>query len=391
VNREDARARVASLLAEDVDAAVARGRSRFQDVAARCSDAIVLFGSGALGRDCLARLRAAGRTPVAFADNNRTAWGREVEGVPVLSPADAAALYPDALFVATVYTNVPVLHQLADLGVQGVSFPSLAWSLSATFLPFWAVDLPLGIHRERDAVLSAVDLWADDESRAEYAGQLAWRTSLSPAALPPHRPAADLYFPDDLMAPLPDEAFVDCGAFDGDTVRRFLDRRAGRFGRIVAFEPDADTFPRLRQFVASLDAGIASRVSVVHSALGAGPGTIAFSNTGTVASRSGQGSAEAPLVSLDDALAGQPVTFIKIDVEGAEPEVLRGAARILRERRPVVAACLYHRQEDLWRIPRLLRDLSPDHRLYLRRYSDECWELVCYAVPDERLVDAGRP
>ena len=51
----------------------------------------------------------------------------------------------------------------------------------------------------------------------------------------------------------------------------------------------------------------------------------------------------------------------------------------------MLAVCLYHKPEDLWDLPLLIRALGPGYSLYLRRYSDERWETVCYAVPPDRL------
>ena len=48
----------------------------------------------------------------------------------------------------------------------------------------------------------------------------------------------ELYFPADLIRPLDQETFVDCGAFTGDTIEAFLAQRQGRADRIVAIEPD---------------------------------------------------------------------------------------------------------------------------------------------------------
>ncbi len=47
---------------------------------------------------------------------------------------------------------------------------------------------------------------------------------------------------------------------------------------------------------------------------------------------------------LDDVLAGRPCRFIKIDVEGAEPRIIRGATATLRNHQPILLAELHERQ-----------------------------------------------
>jgi hypothetical protein len=74
-----------------------------------------------------------------------------------------------------------------------------------------------------------------------------------------------------------------------------------------------------------------------------------------------------------------------MDIESAEPEALDGARELLRRHRPVLAVCTYHRSEHLWQIPNLIRSMVPEYHLFLRRYAEDCWEGVCYAIPKHRL------
>jgi hypothetical protein len=89
---------------------------------------------------------------------------------------------------------------------------------------------------------------------------------------------------------------------------------------------------------------------------------------------------------LDEVLEGVDVTFLKMDIEGAEPDALAGAAKLIARCRPVLAICVYHRQDHLWTIPLWIKRLVPEYRLYLRPHHEECWDLVCYAVPPERMI-----
>ena len=74
-----------------------------------------------------------------------------------------------------------------------------------------------------------------------------------------------------------------------------------------------------------------------------------------------------------------------MDIEGAEPDAIAGGAKLIAEQKPVIVTCLYHRSEHLWQIPLLIHAIAPDYKLYLRRYAEENWETVCYAVPPHRV------
>ena len=87
---------------------------------------------------------------------------------------------------------------------------------------------------------------------------------------------------------------------------------------------------------------------------------------------------------MDEILAGLSPTYIKFDVECAEHDALVGGSRTISANMPVLAVCLYHRPEDLWDLPLLVRSIRPDYRFYVRRHSDERWETVLYAVPADR-------
>ncbi|MDP9049517.1 MAG: FkbM family methyltransferase, partial [Acidobacteriota bacterium] len=184
-----------------------------------------------------------------------------------------------------------------------------------------------------------------------------------------------------------DEVFVDCGAFDGDSIRSFL-RRGRSFAHLYALEPDAQSRGLLFNSVAALPADLRQKITVWPYAVGDLDGHVTFAANGDVASRVSSSdtgiSIEAhKLDSLDWRFTP---TYIKMDIEGFEPEALAGASKLLRSAQPVLAICLYHRLEHLWQIPNLIDSIAPGYSLFLRRYAEDGWEQVCYAVPKSRLV-----
>ncbi len=387
------RQQLEELLGEGAAGATVRERNAFDELAGPYGKSLVLFGAGGLGRRTLAGLRRHGVEPLAFADNNPAAWGSSVEGVPVLPPADAARRFGDsAVFVVTVWGALGKdrmrdrIAHLQELGCRRVvSFGPLYWKYPEGVLPHYGAGLPHHVHEHAAEVMAAFDLWSDDASRLEYLSQIRWRLYMDFDALA--APVAhSIYFPQDLCPLSPDEVFVDCGAFDGDTVQLFLKESGEKFRAIVAIEPDPANFAHLRENAARMPGADRQAIQVLHAATGARTEKVRLMAEGTKSSVIGAGDVEVDCVTLDTVLTSPVPTYLKMDIEGAEVDTLTGASRIVRDHTPVLAICCYHSQDHLWKIPLLIHSLNPDYRFYLRPHDLEMWDLVCYAIPPHRAI-----
>jgi FkbM family methyltransferase len=391
-----------AILAEPMTSVMERERSTLDRLLAETHRKVVLFGAGGLGRQTLFCLRSIGLEPLAFTDNNRGLWGTQVEGVPVLAPEDAANRHgADALFIVTIWNPhhwyQTTREQLQSLGCRRISPPSpVYWRFPQTFLPFFAQDFPHKVYQQAADVLKCAEGWSDECSRQEYLRQLLWRSRGEWTFRPIDDPAdKQSYFLRNVFNLSRDEVFIDCGAFDGDTLRTYLSMlsmRADAFRRFVALEPDERTFGRLQQYVADLDPAIRRKVEMVRCAVGLERGTMSFDSTGGLGSKvSSEGTSAVDLLPISDlADPSTPVTFIKMDIEGAEMEALQGARSVIERDRPILAVCVYHVQNDLWRLPLLIKEMVPSYDMFLRCHEGDGWQTVAYAVPPSRRV-AGRP
>jgi FkbM family methyltransferase len=357
---------------------------------------LVLFGAGNLGRKTLAGLRARGVRPLAFADSDPTKWGTTVDGLDVLSPDDSAAKFgSSAAFVVCVWRAGATEHfadnhrTLTGLGCDVVvHVASLLWKYADQFLPHYALDLPERVLQDADRVRAAFHVWEDDESRAEFVAQLKWRLRLDFDALgEPHE--TEMYYPSDLYRLRSKDVIVDCGVFDGDTLRSTLAAAGGELAAAVGFEPDRLNRAKALVWRDGLPGRLRDRITIRPEAVGASAGSVHFVCTGTPSSTLGVEGDEVAVVTLDETLGGLSPTFLKIDVEGAELDVLLGARQLLQAGRTIVAACAYHVQSHLWELPLLLRQYVPSYRLWLRPHGIEVWDLVCYAVPTTRYMGDG--
>ena len=335
-------ARLDALLIESPESVRRREASAFDDAIAGNRDRIVLWGAGRLGRKTLAGLRRLGQEPIAFCDSNRAIWGTTIDGIPVVSIEEASTVHgADATFVITIWgphdseTMADRRQRLIDLGCSSVvPFGPLFWQYPDVFGSYYAFHPAHRTLEQAAEIRRAFALWADDASRDEFVRQIEWRIRGNFGVL--SGPVAhEIYFPEDLINLRADELFVDCGAYDGDTLRSLLGRPAVRGASVVAFEPDPGTYRKLEEWVASLPSDDQCRIELHQAAVGAVPGTLAFDPSGTEASSIGSGALLVDCVTLDDVLAGRTPTYIKMDIEGLEPEAIAGGSRMIAESQPI--------------------------------------------------------
>lgn len=376
---------IGDLFAGGRDGAVVRERTEFDRVAGPLVKNLVLCGAGGFGRRTLKGLRRVGIEPIAFADSNSKLWGTQIDRVQCLSPADAAARHgEDAVFVMTMWKATSQdrfldrLERFRSLGCRTVTtFGPLYWKYPEAFLPYFPVDLSHLVHEQECSAIEAAGVWADERSRREYFEQLRWRLQMNfdmgdPAPEP-------IYFPEDIFALSTDEVFVDCGAFDGDSVRPFIEKTKGQFRRVFAFEPDPENYSKLEASVSRF--ACADRITTRRCCVGQQSGTVPFSAFGTDNSVTGLGDTAVECVSLDDICDVEAPTYVKMDIEGYELDALAGMENILKRDAPKLAISAYHVQDHLWKIPLLIHRQNPSYKLFLRAHQRDFFDLVCYAIP----------
>ena len=185
---------------------------------------------------------------------------------------------------------------------------------------------------------------------------------------------------------------IDCGAYDGDSAEQFLQlvRTRDKTGSVFAFEPDKANFDRLKNRVNRIKE--LGEVTCFQSAVGDKNEMISFAIGYGIESHCVEGSArddnvvKMQVVRLDDELKNSEISAIKMDIEGSEMSALMGAQAIISEQLPFLAICVYHRDDDLIRIPpyinRLACQAGKKYDLYLRHHEDcQLVGTVLYAVP----------
>lgn len=206
----------------------------------------------------------------------------------------------------------------------------------------------------------------------------------------------DDYFDLDLLHCDDNEVVADLGAYIGDTFLSYVKNYGSlAYKRYYCYEITSDSFAQLAQVTKPYP-----RVILRRKGAGDGPGTMTLStgsdasaNTLTVADDAPQPETTeqeitgetVDIVALDDDIT-EPLTLIKMDIEGAEQSALRGCARHIREDHPKLALSVYHNFEDIWKLPRMIEELVPGYRFYLRYHGGNLWatEISLLALPPER-------
>lgn len=176
----------------------------------------------------------------------------------------------------------------------------------------------------------------------------------------------DDYFDLDLVRCGPDEVVVDLGAYTGDTVLSYL-KCYGEdcYRRIYCYEITPKNFETLKSKLAPYR-DIDCRLKGISDAEGSM--RLLDNSSGSSANRLTEGEGEVVVTTLDADIE-EPVTLIKADIEGFEQRALAGARRHILNDHPKLLISVYHSNEDLWQIPRLILDISRDYSLYLRHHG----------------------
>ena len=179
----------------------------------------------------------------------------------------------------------------------------------------------------------------------------------------------------------PEEAFVDAGAFDGDTLREFIQKFPAGISmkgvHYYAFECGKGNYQMFQRNLERLDCDFPVELYTV--ALWEKREYLGFCDNSTSGIISEAGEQQVLADSLDHILAGKKVSWIKMDIEGAEMKALSGCAAIIQVQKPRLAICVYHKPEDFYEIPKYIKSLRSDYQMLLRHHSSEEFDLVLYA------------
>lgn len=328
---------------------------------------VVLYGMGNCADKVLDELCRRGVEPAGVMASDGFCRYQMFRGYTVQKESDFEREYGDFLLLLCFGSYLPEVTAHIDAVAQ--RHPMLVPNIPV------AGDVLVDdgfIEQYREEIYSAYSLLADDQSRRVFKGALDFYYTGRLGYLREIESEKDEAFREILR--LKEESYLDLGAYRGDTVEEFL-RYTDGYKEITAVEPN----PKNHQKLCDSLNGIAN-ARAVHAGISDRTGTMKVSRkAGRMPTLGDENGVEVPVLTVDS--MNLSPTYIKVDIEGMESEMLKGAENTLRAYKPKLNLAAYHRSEDVFRLVIQLHAINPDYRIYLRKHPYiPCWDLNIYAV-----------
>ena len=335
---------------------------------------VVMYGMGN-GADKILRVcDAKGITVADFFASDGFVRGHSFHGKTVLSYSDVKEKY-GAENIIVLLSFASSLHDVIDNILRIAS----ECELYAPDVPVFGDNLfDMGFYlSNKEKINEVYSILADEESRQIFEKVIEYKlTGRIPPLEEAVREKEEVYR--NLICAENVKSAADLGAYNGDTVRE-LAEYSPSLERVYAFEPDRRNYKKLSLYaeaeerfsVDALNFAAWSEDTILEFDAG-GNRNSNISHTGKVV--------EIGAKKLDEVVSDK-IDYIKYDVEGSEREAIFGSLETIKKYSPALLVSVYHRSEDIFELPLLIKELVPNYRLYLRRYRYvPAWDLNLICV-----------
>ncbi len=352
-------------------------------------DEIIIFGAGIGGSQTYELLQKHGQENKvkAFSDNNSNKIGKNYLGKRVIAPEEIKTANNILVLVSSTAFDL-ISKQLIEMGIDKNNiyyFQPAGVSLTQ------GSDM-MFIRENLDKFENVYEQLADEKSKKIYRCLLNYRISKSNKYLEEMDDCIDKeeeqYFDKELMSSYSFcEGFIDAGAYIGDTIEHFYTHFPQYEGKYYCMEAGEEIYARLCKAIEKMDG---RNIYPYNCAAWDQKGTLQFDTTsfgdGSGSRISSQpGGVLTPCNAIDNLFVGKTIDFIKMDIEGAEKKALLGARETIKKYKPLLAICIYHRQEDFFEIPFTIKKIiEGEYTFYIRQYRYGQSETVLYAMPKSR-------
>lgn len=288
---------------------------------------IIVFGAGRMGKRTVRSLKLLKKKVLGIVDNSRQMWGQEMEGIIINSPEEIQKNPNAIIIIATSQQyQLSIYYQIKDMGINMSNV--LMWKYEG--------------------------LWCD---------------------------AGTQYFDlEELKVSNDKEVFLDVGCFDACSSFQAKNWAGNSLKKIYAFEADGKNYVQCEKYLTELGVDF----ELFNVAAWDEKCELRFDERDlySASSRiSEEGNVVVHADKIDNLIEGKEISFLKMDIEGAELNALKGAVNSIRKHRPKLAISIYHKPEDIFEIPVFLEGLDINYKYYIRHYSSCLDETILYAIP----------
>ncbi len=189
------------------------------------------------------------------------------------------------------------------------------------------------------------------------------------------------YYDLDLLHCDENEVIADLGAYIGDSILDYANVY-GEYKKAFCFEVSPWNVAEIEKNLAGFH-----DVTVISKAAGEKKGVLSMAISPEPDSCNSTEieygfETEVEVTTVDEEIK-EPLTLIKMDIEGAEQSALLGCKEHILNDHPKLLICVYHNNEDIWKIPKMIYEIRDDYDFYLRSNGDQ-WgpsEIVLFALP----------
>lgn len=337
---------------------------------------ICVFGLGNIGLPTVQILLEKNINIDFLCDNDSEKWGKEYYGIKCISLDELKQNMNDTLVIICGRAFEEIYRQLEEEGFKHLY--RLYTNKFAIYEYFSTCDMGEIVGK----IERVLGFCKDEESRRIYTRILTeWFNKDYAHGGLNDICTDDQYFCRDIIEINEDEIFVDAGAYNGDTLRFFLEVAGDRFEKYYCFELAERNYKSLCMYIAQLEEETKSKIIAINKGLSDCEQEILYTDSDEGSRVDGAGDTKGHVTSIDQEIVGK-VTYIKMDIEGSELEALKGARESIKTYKPKLAICLYHKPQDMWEIPLYIKSLVPEYEIYIRHHTDLLNETVCYALID---------
>lgn len=284
---------------------------------------VYLFGAGIWGEEIT---KIWGDSIKGILDNNRNKWGGKLNDVNIYNPREVLnESFSGKVIISTKKYGDMILKQLLDIGIKKSNI----------------IDI--------NEIITKME--------------------------------KEQYFSLEGLPHVMDEVFVDVGSLDANTAINFSEWSKD-YKKIYCFEPDKENIVKCIDNISK--SLIKEKTELIQAGAWNCDGNLYMKSQGNGLSfvsdvNKDQCCDSIKVNKLDTILKDSRVTFMKMDIEGAEFEALQGAKEVIATQKPKLAISVYHKPEDIISLLDLIISYNDSYMFYLRHHSIVSWDTVLYA------------